>query len=323
MTASEINSFIMEENDDDNKIIETNNQLDDLEFRFNFINIPWDDRSTKSKVGIVVLLVSIFAVTIALVVTSFFMHYRGFHSIKMYERNNEQSCFRVKMDDNRFVARIYSATSQQLLCVGAVVSPSSVLANGVCAKSGPIRIYLGSITNPRCKKGFSVDLIESIHHDGVISKRLVLLSSYESIAACSDIIEVGTKLDYTQKVYILGRPYSTGRTLSRQHVTLAGRDYTSKSISKHLKSNSTICVKDVARCPVRAGDLLLQNGVLFGLASTSVQRFSVACFGALSIVKEDLKELDTDISFSDSQSRFEPFLFKHKKVGKPRLVNQQ
>lgn len=133
----------MEENADNNKIIETNNQQENLEFRFNFINTPWDDRSYKSKVGIVVLLVSIFVATFALVVNSFILHYREFRSVK---KPPKQSCFRVKLDDNRFVARIHSATSQQLLCVGAVVSPSSVLANGVCAKSGPIRMYLGSLS---------------------------------------------------------------------------------------------------------------------------------------------------------------------------------
>ncbi|KAJ8733997.1 hypothetical protein PYW07_014548 [Mythimna separata] len=183
-------------------------------------------------------------------------------------------------------------------------------------------MFLGSLTNPRCKKGFSVDLFESIHHDGVISKRLVLLSSYESIAACSEVIGIGTKLDWKQKVYILGRPFSAARTLSRQHVTLAGKDYGSTSINKHLKSNSTICVKDVARCPVRAGDLLLQNGQLFGLASTSVQRYSVACFGALTIVKEELKELDTEISFSDSsiQNPYAQKILKQKTGAKQRPV---
>lgn len=136
----------MEEHIDDNKIIDNNNQPQNLEFRFNFINRPWDDRSTKSKIGILVLLVSIFAATMALVMFSFIMHYKGFHSVRQYVKNSEQSCFRVKLDDYRFVARIHSVTTQQLLCIGAVVSPSSVIANGVCAKSGPIRMYLGSLS---------------------------------------------------------------------------------------------------------------------------------------------------------------------------------
>lgn len=153
--------------------------------------------------------------------------------------------------------------------------------------------------SPRCKKGFPVSFIEYIHHEGVISKRLVILSSYESIESCSESVDIGIKLDWKQKVHILGRPYTAGRSLSRQHVALAGKDYRSTSINKHLKSNSTICVKDVARCPVRAGDLMMQNGHLFGLASTSVQRFRVACFGDLNIVKDEFKMIDPDIKFSD------------------------
>lgn len=152
--------------------------------------------------------------------------------------------------------------------------------------------------SPRCKKGFPVNLYESIHHDGVISKRLVLLSSYENIEACSEVITIGTKLNWTQKILILGRPYSTGRTLSRQYVKLTGKADGSTKDNKHLNLNSTVCVKDLARCPVRAGDLMLQNGQLFGLASTSIQRFRVACFADLSIVKLELKELDTEISIS-------------------------
>ncbi|CAD0195438.1 unnamed protein product [Chrysodeixis includens] len=201
------------------------------------------------------------------------------------------------MDDYKFVARIHSATTQQLLCVAAVVSSTSVLANGVCVKSGPVRMHLGSITNPRCKKGFSVDVIEPIPHDGVVSKRLVLLSSYENIEGCSEVIQIGKKLDWSAKVHILGRPTSVGRSLSRQHVSLTDRDGASQSLNKNVKtsSNSSICVKDVARCPVRTGDLLMQYGKLFGLAATSAQRFKVACFADLSIVKRELKELDSDI----------------------------
>lgn len=134
----------MEENTDNNKIID-NNLSEHLDFHYNFINTPWDDRSIKSKAGAVILLVSIFVLTMALVVNSFQMHYKGFESVKKYSNISELSCFRVKMDDYRYVARIHSVATQQLLCVGAVVSSSSVLANGVCIKSGPIRMYLGSI----------------------------------------------------------------------------------------------------------------------------------------------------------------------------------
>lgn len=111
------------------------------------------------------------------------------------------------------------------------------------------------------------------------------------------MIKIGKNLDWDAQVYILGRSFTVGRSLSRQHVSLAGKDFASSGAIKHLKSNSTICVKDVARCPVRAGDLMIQNGKLFGLASTSVQRFRVACFADLSTVERDLKELDAEIEF--------------------------
>ncbi|CAH1643420.1 unnamed protein product [Spodoptera littoralis] len=284
----------MGENTDDNKI-ENRDQDENFEFKYNFLNLPWDDRSNKSKIGIVILLIAIFVATMALVVNSFIMHYRGFKQIKKYSNLKELSCYRVKMDDYRFVARIHSVSTQQLLCLGAVVSKSSVLANGVCVKSGPIRIYLGSMSNPRCKKGFSIDLFESMYHVGVFSKKLVLLSSYESIQGCSETIKIGNNLDWTQKVHIIGRPHSVGRTFSRQHASLARKEYVDTNSNQHLKSNYTICVKDLAACPIRAGDLMLQNGKLFGLASTSVQRFGVACFGDLSVVSRELKEMDADI----------------------------
>ncbi|KAF9409357.1 hypothetical protein HW555_011251 [Spodoptera exigua] len=277
----------MGENTDNNKIIDNTLQDENFEFKYNFLNLPWDDRTNKSKAGIVTLLIAIFVATMALVVNSFILHYRDFQHIRKYS-NLSESCFRVKIDDYRFVARIYSVATQQVLCIGAVLSKSSVLVNGVCVKSGPIRI-------PRCKKGFSIDFFESMHHDGVFSKRLVLLSSYESIQGCSETIKIGSSLDWTQKVYILGRPRSVGRTLSRQHVSLAGKEFVDTNTNKHLWSNYTICVKDLAPCPIRAGDLMLQNGKLFGLASTSVQRFGIACFGNLSLVSRQLKEVDADI----------------------------
>ncbi|XP_021181554.2 uncharacterized protein LOC110370144 [Helicoverpa armigera] len=289
----------MENRTDDNKIIESNIQQENLEYRFNFVNTPWDDRSKKSKAGILILLISIFVVTMALVFNSFIMHYKGFKFVKRYNNSNELSCLRVRMDEYPFVARIHSVATQHLLCLGAVVSPSTVITNGVCAKSGPIRMILGSISNPRCKKGFSVDVIESVLHDGVISKRLVLLSSYESIEFCSEVITIGKNLNWAAKVHILGRPIAVGRMLSLQYANLAGKNIASRRINKHVNPNSTICVKDVARCPVRAGDLLLQNGQLFGFSSTSVQRDKVACFADLNLVKQDLKEADEEISVDD------------------------
>lgn len=136
----------MEDNIGVNKII-TENEDDPskLEFKYNFINIPWDDRSKRSKIGIVALLVVIFAAIMACVINNFIMHYRGF-SHKSNAKNSEMNCFRVRPDGYRYVARIHSLSSKQLLCVAAVVSPISILANGVCVKSGPIRIHLGSLT---------------------------------------------------------------------------------------------------------------------------------------------------------------------------------
>lgn len=62
--------------------------------------------------------------------------------------------------------------------------------------------------------------------------------------------------------------------------------------------DNIICVKDLGRCPVRAGDLLVQNGILYGIASTSVHKTNennLACFADMKIVRNELKEFDIDI----------------------------
>lgn len=134
----------MDYNIDINKILESHDDSEEFEFKYNFINTPWDDRSNKSKIGIVALLVAIFTATMACVANSFVMHYRGFSNKKV--NYSEMSCFRVKIEEYRYVARIHSVSSKELLCVGAVVSPTSILASGVCVKSGPIRVLIGSPT---------------------------------------------------------------------------------------------------------------------------------------------------------------------------------
>lgn len=135
----------MEDNVDINKIPENIDDSEEFEFKYNFINTPWDDRSNKSKAGIVSLLVAIFIATMGCVANSFVMHYRGFRT-NQNTNHSEMNCFRVKMEEYLYVARIHSLSSKELLCVGAVVSPTSILANGVCAKAGPIRVHIGSPT---------------------------------------------------------------------------------------------------------------------------------------------------------------------------------
>lgn len=159
------------------------------------------------------------------------------------------------------------------------------------------------VFSPRCRKGFTVDVSESVHHPGVVSNRLVLLSSYENIEECSDPIIIGHQLDWDSQVHIIGRPFAHGRALSRQHVSLADKDFGRAGIRK-LKANNnyTIVGKELTRCPVRAGDLMLQDGKLFGLAA--YQRNKLAFFAALDPVKSELKEIDADIVIDKFQSRY-------------------
>lgn len=135
----------MEDNIDTNKIIENHNDSEEFEFRYNFINMPWDDRSTKSKIRIVALLLIIFLATMAGVANNLVMHYRGFSEFRR-TIPSALNCFKAKVEKYNYVAKIHSASSKDLLCVGAVISPTSILANGVCVKSGPIRVYIGSPT---------------------------------------------------------------------------------------------------------------------------------------------------------------------------------
>lgn len=152
--------------------------------------------------------------------------------------------------------------------------------------------------SPHCKKGFTVNTIEAVNHDGVLSQKLVLLSSFENMKQCTHVVHIGTSLDWQLKVHIIGRPLSIGRTLSRQLVRLAGKNFLTSGGMKNLNNDNMICVKDLGQCPVGVGDLLVQNGALFGLAATSVQsagRNKVACFADLNVVRSQLKELDAAI----------------------------
>jgi hypothetical protein len=114
------------------------------EFKYNFISKPWDDRSMKSKVGIVVFLISIFAVIMACVVHNFVMHYSEKHVSK--QLLTDIKCHLVKMDEYRYVARIHSVTTQEVLCVGALVGVKTVLSNDICVTHGPVRLRLGSFS---------------------------------------------------------------------------------------------------------------------------------------------------------------------------------
>lgn len=131
------------DNNHSNRILERDDDSETFEFKHNFVNEPWDDRTKESKFGIVALLIAIFVVTMACVIYNFVLHYESFEKAAK-NTNSEINCYKVKFEDYRYVARIHSLASKELLCVGAVVSTTSILVNGVCIKSGPIRVYLGS-----------------------------------------------------------------------------------------------------------------------------------------------------------------------------------
>lgn len=157
----------------------------------------------------------------------------------------------------------------------------------------------------RCKKAFPIKYIEPLYHDKTISKRfnLVLMFSYESMAYCSKSIPIGSVLNWNAKLSIIGRSHRVARSLSRQYISLAKRQYQNLGSSiKNLNTENMLCIKDYVKCPVQAGDLLVQKGQLFGIAVTSVQRSDrsqLACFANLNIIKRELKELDENIDIRD------------------------
>ncbi|CAH0722620.1 unnamed protein product, partial [Brenthis ino] len=284
----------MEHDSESNKVIEQSDK-EEYEFSFNFINLPWDDRSKNSKIGIISLLVAIFVATLALVINNLVFYYKRFDARSIYS-NIEMDCNMVKADEHPYAARIHSISSNELICIGAVVSISSVLANEVCLKSGPIQLKLGNPTNPRCKKGFSIDAVDLIPHEGVITKSLVLLSTLDYISDCIKTIKIGAKVNADKQLYIIGRPYRGGKSFSFQLAKYNNNNnFTSFEELRTLNKNKTICVDTFGKCPVRAGDLLVQKGLLLGLASTSVNRreeSKTACFANLSVVYSELKALD-------------------------------
>ncbi|CAK1599887.1 unnamed protein product [Parnassius mnemosyne] len=287
---------------DNNRVIEEGIDSDENDLSYNFINISWDDRSKRSKVAMLLFLIAIFFSIMALVINNFVVHYKNFNFDEFFNRG-EINCNLVKVDEYRYAARIHSVSSRELICVGAVINENSVLANEVCLKSGPVRLHVGSPTDQRCKKGFPVDAVELIPHDGVISKNLVLLMTYKKIIQCVSIIKIGVKMDWHVPAYVIGRPFHGERSLSRQLVTLNVHDNNTYNgqLVNNLRNNKVICVKYLSRCPVRAGDLLVQKGRLLGLASTSTQRREnnkLACFANVSNVHEELKQLDVNIDLN-------------------------
>ncbi|XP_045761064.1 uncharacterized protein LOC123864557 [Maniola jurtina] len=269
-------------------------------FNYNFINTPWDDRTNRSKMGVIALLVAIIATTTALVINNVVIHYKGFNSQSFYS-NTEIECNVVKLDDYRYVARIHLISSNELVCVGAVLSRYSVLANELCLKSGPIRLHIGSPADPRCKKGFTVDLAATIPHDGVVTKNLVVLSVLENMGDCMRTVKIGLNLNLKEQLYVIGRSIRGGRVLSFQLAKYLLEKVMSVELIRNLNKNTTIAVKTFGKCPVRAGDLLLQKDRLFGLASTSVHRSEktkTVYFANLTAVQKELKALDIGVEFS-------------------------
>lgn len=129
----------MEEIYNNNKVIDRSEAPQ--EFKYNFLNTPWGDRSSKSKEAIISLLLGIFLTIMGLIITGFILHYGGRNTINL--SNDELSCHLTKMEKYRYVARIHSVETHELLCVGAVIGPTSVVANHVCVKSGPVKLHLG------------------------------------------------------------------------------------------------------------------------------------------------------------------------------------
>lgn len=142
-----------------------------------------------------------------------------------------------------------------------------------------------------------MDGIEPIPHDGVVTKKLVLLTTHDKMVDCGDVVRLGSS-SFKRLAFIIGRPFRGGRTLSFQSATLARFDnltYMGDSLVS-LITRTLICVKHLSKCEVRAGDLLVQRGRLIGIASTTPHSGTeLACFANLSIIYDDLKELNIDV----------------------------
>lgn len=143
--------------------------------------------------------------------------------------------------------------------------------------------------------------MDLIPYDDAVTSSLVLLTSLEYIGDCIQTIKIGFQLDVEKELYIVGRPHRGGRTLSLQLAEYKP-NHTNPDILRTINKNAanknkTICVQTFGKCPVRVGDLLVQRGRLFGLASTSAhkkEKTNTICFANLSVIHKELKDLDVD-----------------------------
>ncbi|KAJ2946369.1 hypothetical protein O0L34_g12407 [Tuta absoluta] len=283
-----------------NTLIPDEAPLEKYEFKYNFINLPWGERTQRSKIGIILLLVAIFLATFACVINCFLMHYSGHGPVRRLRGGGSGSgtnCQLVRVEERRYVARIHSLNTHELICVGAVVSETVVLANGACVKNRQVQLHVGNPTEDRCKKGFTVDIVETIMHEGVIGKKLVLLVTKLSMSRCAKVVQFGTEeIHKPTSAFVIGRTLygNTDRSLSRQPVQVVGTG--TECVCQGLpvkRQPNMICVKTLARCPILAGDLLVQGGLLYGIASTSLYQpelVTQACFADFKTLLQDLKE---------------------------------
>lgn len=139
--------------------------------------------------------------------------------------------------------------------------------------------------------------MELIPHNAVVTKHLVLFSVLENMSGCMRTIKIGLNLDPKKQLYVIGRSFRGGRVLSFQLAKYFPRNATDEVLNK----NETIAVKTFGRCPVRAGDLLVQKGHLLGIASTSVRGkecVKTVYFANLTAVRKELKAIDAEVAFS-------------------------
>ncbi|KAI5634753.1 trypsin domain-containing protein [Phthorimaea operculella] len=284
-----------------NTLIPDEASSEKYEFEYNFINLPWGERTKKSKIGIILLLVAIFVVTFACVINCFLMHYRGHgpqhNKLKGAGLEPGTNCQMVRVEEHRYVARIHSLNTHELICVGAVVSETVVLANGACVKNRQVWLHVGNPTDARCKKGFMVDIVETIMHEGVIGKKLVLLVTKHSMSRCAKVVQFGNdEIHKSTSAFVIGRTShgNSDRSMSRQPVQVVGTGTDCFCPGLPVKRQpNMICVKTIAHCPILAGDLLVQGGLLYGIASTSLfqqKQVAHACFADFKTLLQDLKE---------------------------------
>ncbi|CAH2068656.1 unnamed protein product, partial [Iphiclides podalirius] len=126
-----------------------------------------------------------------------------------------------------------------------------------------------------------------------------MLSTNKKMFPCASVIGIGKPTDQSH-AFIIGRPLRGERSLSRQLVTVHVPDNNTQfgQFIDNLRHNNAICVKHLSRCPVRAGDLLVQRARLLGLASMSTKQMAdnkMACFANVSTIQRELKQLDEDM----------------------------